>query len=55
MCARAKPGPGRGRNAVRQFKVFRPMSVVTVDILGPLPQTDNQNLYIVVCGCNFTK
>ena len=55
MCARAKPGPGRGRNPIEQFKVFRPMSVMAIDILGPLPQTDNQNLYIVVCGCYFTK
>ena len=28
---------------------------MAIDILGPLPQTDNQNLYIVVCGCYFTK
>ena len=55
MCARAKPGPGRGKNALQQFKVFQPMSVVAIDILGPLPQTENQNLYIVVCGCYFTK
>ena len=31
------------------------MSVIEVDILGPLPLTDNQNLYIVVCGDYFTK
>ena len=55
ICARAKPGPGRGRNPIEQIKVYRPMSVVAIDILGPLPQTDNQNLYIVVCGCYYTK
>ena len=31
------------------------MSVIAVDILGPLPETSNSNLYIIVCGCYFTK
>ena len=31
------------------------MTVIAVDILGPLPVTNTQNVYIIVCGCYFTK
>ena len=31
------------------------MSVIAVDILGPLTVTNSQNMYIIVCGCYFTK
>ena len=55
VCARGKPGPGKGKSALQQFKVYRPMSVIAVDILGPLPVTNSQNMYIIVCGCYFTK
>ena len=26
VCARGKPGPGKGKSALQQFKVYRPMS-----------------------------
>ena len=55
LCARRKPGPGKGKSTLQQFKVFQPMSVFAVDILGPLPRTNNSNEYIIVCGCYFTK
>ncbi|MEW8486026.1 MAG: RNase H-like domain-containing protein, partial [Candidatus Thiodiazotropha sp.] len=28
LCARRKPGPGKGKSALEQFKVFQPMSVM---------------------------
>ena len=31
------------------------MQVVAVDILGPLPETENGNRYILVAGEYFTK
>ena len=55
LCARRKPGPGKGKSALEQFKVFQPMSVMAVDILGPLTKTNSSNEYIIVCGCYFTK
>ena len=55
VCAQGKPGPGKGKSALQQFKVCRPMSVIAVDILGPLPGTNSQNMYIIICGCYFTK
>ena len=55
VCARRKPGPGKDKSTLQQFKVFQPMSVFAVNILGPLPRTNNSNEYIIVCGCYFTK
>ena len=55
LCARRKRGPGKGKSALEQFKVFQPMSVMAVDILGPLTKTNSSNEYIIVCGCYFTK
>ena len=55
ICARAKPGPGRGRNAPERFRVFRPMSVVGIDILGPLVPSYAGNQFIVVISCYYTK
>ena len=46
LCARRKPGPGKGKSELQQFKVYQPMSVTAVDILGPLPETTNSNLYM---------
>ena len=55
VCARAKPGPGRGRNALEQFKVYRPMSVVGIDIMGPLNPSYAGNQYIIVVSRYYTK
>ena len=55
LCVRRKPGPGKGKSALQQIKVYQPMSVVAIDILGPLPRTNNGNEYIIVCGCYYTK
>ena len=33
LCARKKPGPGKGKSELQQFKVNQPMSVIAVDIL----------------------
>ena len=54
-CARTKPGPGLGKSEIEQFRAYRPMSVIAVDILGPLNQTYNSNSYIIIAGCYFTK
>ena len=54
-CARAKPGPGRGRAPIQHISAFQPMSVMAVDILGPLVTTRNGNNYIIVCGDYYTK
>ena len=55
LCCRGKPGPGKDKSEIEQFKVFRPMLVIGIDILGPLSQSYNNNEYILVVGCYFTK
>ena len=54
-CARVKPGPGKGRSEFQQIRAYRPMSIIALDILGPLNPTYNSNQYIFVVGDYFTK
>ena len=54
-CARAKPDPGRGRALIQHISAYQPMSVMAVDILGPLVTSRNGNNYIIVCGDYYTK
>lgn len=55
LCARCKPGPGVGNSPLQQFKVGAPLKCIALDIVGPLPETKNGNLYILVIGDYFTK
>ena len=43
------------KSALKQIKVYQPMSVLAVDIFGPLPRTNSGNEYIIVCGCYYTN
>ena len=54
-CAKVKPGPGRGKAALKQFKVNAIMQCVAVDNFGPLPISENGNQYIIVLGEYFSK
>ena len=54
-CARAKPGTGKGRAPLHQDSVSAPMERVAIDILGPLPETEDGNEYILVACDYFTK
>ena len=54
-CAKVKPGPGRCKAALKQFKVNAIMQCVAVDIFGPLPISENGNQYIIVLGQYFSK
>lgn len=46
MCARCKLGPGVGNSPIQQFKVGAPLQCIALDIVVPLPETKNGNLYI---------
>lgn len=55
LCAARKPPKQRYRAPLGQYLVGEPMERVAIDILGPLPITQNNNRYILVlCDC-FTK
>ncbi len=54
-CAQHKPGPGKGRAPLGHVPVGAPMERLCIDLLGPLPETENGHKYIMVVGCCFTK
>ena len=55
VCARKKPGPGRGREPMQHVSVGVPLEKIAIDIVGPLPKTENGNEYIMVVSDYFTK
>ena len=55
ICAQSKPGPKRRRGQLGRVPVAAPMERIAVDIMGPLPQTNDGNLYIMVVGDYFSK
>lgn len=50
-----KPGPGIGKSPRRHYDVSAPLDVIAIDIMGPLPVTENGNQYIMVVGDYFSK
>ncbi len=53
-CARVKPGPGY-RSELTKVTARVPNEYVGMDLLGPLPQTESNNVYILVVIEYFTK
>ena len=54
-CAKFKPPPKRSRAPLQQRKAGSPMERIALDILGPLPTTDNGNKYVLVVADYYTK
>lgn len=54
-CARKKPGPCRSREPLQHVNAGFPMQRIAIDILGPLPVTENGNEYVMVVTDYFTK
>ena len=54
-CATRKFTGMKHRAPLQTIKSGYPMQVVAVDILGPLPESDGGNRYILVAGDYFTK
>ena len=54
-CARKKPGPGRRREPMQHVNTGSPLQRIAIDIVGPLPRTENGNEYIMVVTNYFTK
>jgi transposase InsO family protein len=55
LCARRKPGPGKGKAPMGHVDVFAPMERIAIDIMGPLPQTHGGNEYVMVVADYFTR
>ena len=54
-CARRKPGPGRARMLMGHVNVGGPLDQIAIDIMGPLPQSHDGFLYIMVIQDYYSK
>ena len=55
VCATRKSAPKKNHAPLQTIKTGYPMQIVAVDILGPLPESEAGNSYILVAGDYFTK
>ena len=54
-CAAVKASTPSNRAPLQNIKVGSPMQMVAVDILGPFPESERGNSYILVIGDYFTR
>ena len=54
-CARSKTHYGRARSEMKPMLCGEPLDRVSLDIVGPLPETANANVFILVVTDYFTK
>ena len=54
VCSK-KPGRRPTNIPVRQTSAKHPWSCVHMDLMGPMPKSDNGNKYILVMVCNLTR
>ena len=54
-CIATKTPPPKCRAELKPTKAGYPMQIVVVDILGPLPESDAGNSYLLVMGEYFTR
>ena len=55
VCAQSKPGPKRTHAQLGHVPVAAPLERIALDIMGPIPETDDGNKYILVLGDYFSK
>jgi len=54
-CAARKNQPNIGERALQSIKPGYPMQIVALDIMGPLPKSNQENRYILVISDYFTR
>ena len=54
-CQQRKNPPRKAKAPMKQYIVGAPLERIAVDILGPLPETNDGNKYILVIADYFTK
>jgi len=54
-CAKRKRPVGKKKAPLQQYHVGGPMERIALDVLGPLPESEDGNVYILVVGDYFTK
>ena len=55
VCATRKSPRRKYKSHMKQYNVGVPMERIGMDVLGPLPTTDDGNKYILIIGDYFTK
>ena len=55
ICAGAKRGQGLGRSPLQHSVIGAPLDRVGIDIIGPLPVTNDGNEYIIYIRDYFIK
>ena len=55
QCSQRKTPPLKARAPLQSIKVGSPMQLVAVDLLGPLPESNDGNSYILVVADYFTR
>ena len=54
-CAQGKTPAPNNRESLQSTKIGCPLQLVSVAIVGPLPESDNGNAYILVVVDYFTR
>ena len=54
-CSTRKTAPKKNRSPLQTIQAGYPLQVVGVDIMGPLPESEAGNLYVLVASEYFTK
>ncbi|MES9879322.1 MAG: reverse transcriptase domain-containing protein [Sedimenticola sp.] len=54
ICASRKPPYRRAKAPMKQYNVGYPLERIAIDIMGPLPNSDNAR-YLLLVSCYFTK
>ena len=54
-CVTRKTAPKKNHAPLQTIKTGFPMAIVAVDIMGPLPESESGNKYVLVAGDYFTK
>ena len=54
-CSTRKTAPKKNRSPLQTIQAGYPLQVVGVDIMGPLPESEAGNLYVLVASDYFTK
>ena len=55
ICGARKRPTSKPRAPLGEYNVGHPMDRIAIDIMGPLPVSDNGNRYVMVVGDTFTK
>ena len=55
VCAARKSQPKKYRAPLQTLVAHRPLEKIAMDILGPLPETERKNKYVLVIGDYFSK